>query len=84
MWLVLDAGELKITKTENAHSPITQSLQPLFTIDVWEQAYYLDYQNRRVDYVIALLDQMINWDFAINNYLQATGQDVGITGTVFT
>ena len=71
-WLVLDDDALKIIKTENANSPIVHSLQPLLTIDVWEHAYYLDHQNRRADYVNALLDQLINWDFATHNYLQAT------------
>lgn len=71
VWLVVDNGQLKITKTENANSPITQGLHPLLTIDVWEHAYYLDYQNRRADYVNAVLDKLINWEFATSNYLQA-------------
>ena len=66
-WLVLDGDELKIVKTANAETPITQSLKPLVTIDVWEHAYYLDYQNKRADYVNALLDKLINWEFAAQN-----------------
>lgn len=73
VWLILDHhNQLKIIQTENAHSPITQGLYPLLTIDVWEHAYYLDYQNRRADYISAILDKLINWEFATNNYLQAT------------
>jgi Fe-Mn family superoxide dismutase len=53
-WLVLDSGKLKVVKTANADSPLTMGMKPLFTIDVWEHAYYLDYQNRRVDYVNAV------------------------------
>lgn len=63
-WLVLDAGRLKVIKTSNANSPLAMELKPLLTIDVWEHAYYLDYQNRRADYVSAVLDKLINWKFA--------------------
>ena len=63
-WLVLDGDKLKVVKTGNADSPLTKGLKPLLTIDVWEHAYYLDYQNRRADYVAAVLDKLINWDFA--------------------
>jgi Fe-Mn family superoxide dismutase len=66
-WLVLDGGKLKVVKTGNADVPITTGLKPLLTIDVWEHAYYLDYQNRRVDHINAVLEKLINWDFAAEN-----------------
>ena len=66
-WLVLDGDKLKVIKTSNADSPLTKGMKPLLTIDVWEHAYYLDYQNRRADYVNAVLDKLINWRFAADN-----------------
>ncbi|MCX5857254.1 MAG: superoxide dismutase [Deltaproteobacteria bacterium] len=62
-WLVLDNGQLKIVKTANADTPIAHGLKPLLTLDVWEHAYYLDYQNRRPDYLAAVIDKLVNWDF---------------------
>jgi Fe-Mn family superoxide dismutase len=62
-WLVLDNGQLKIVKTANADTPIAHGMKPLLTLDVWEHAYYLDYQNRRPDYLAAVIDKLINWDF---------------------
>jgi len=59
-WLVQDGEKLKVTKTSNANNPLTQAAKALLTIDVWEHAYYLDYQNRRVDHVNALLDKLAN------------------------
>ena len=66
-WLVLDGDKLKVVKTANADLPSTSGLKPLLTIDVWEHAYYLDFQNRRPDYVNAVLDKLINWGFAADN-----------------
>ena len=66
-WLVLDGEKLKVVKTANAAVPFTKGIKPLLTIDVWEHAYYLDYQNRRGDYVKAVLDKLINWEFALEN-----------------
>ena len=66
-WLVIESGKLKVIKTANADSPLTAGIKPLLTIDVWEHAYYLDYQNRRADYVNAVLDKLINWEFALQN-----------------
>jgi len=63
-WLVLDGGKLKVMKTANADTPVAHGLTPLFTVDVWEHAYYLDYQNKRPDFVEAVLDNLANWDFA--------------------
>jgi len=66
-WLVLDNGVLKVVKTANADIPMTMGFTPILTIDVWEHAYYLDYQNRRMDYANAILDKLINWEFALQN-----------------
>ena len=67
-WLVSDAGTLKIVKTGNAEVPLTKGQKPLLTIDVWEHAYYLDYQNLRAKYVETLIDKLLNWDFANQNF----------------
>jgi Fe-Mn family superoxide dismutase len=67
-WLVLDGGKLKVVKTANADTPLVHGQVPLLALDVWEHAYYLDYQNRRPDYVAAVLDRLVNWDFAAANF----------------
>jgi len=66
-WLVEEGGALKVTKTPNAVNPLTLGQKPLLTCDVWEHAYYLDYQNRRPDFVEAFLTHLANWDFAARN-----------------
>ncbi len=66
-WLVLDGEVLKVVKTANAEVPWLTDMKPLLVIDVWEHAYYLDYQNRRADYVNAVLDKLLNWEFALQN-----------------
>ena len=63
-WLVLEGDKLKVVKTGNADTPIVHGQIPLLTIDVWEHAYYLDYQNRRPDYLDAFINNLVNWDFA--------------------
>jgi Fe-Mn family superoxide dismutase len=70
-WLVVENGQLKITKTSNAETPITKGQIPLITMDVWEHAYYLDFQNRRPDYIQTFLNKLINWDFAETNFKNA-------------
>jgi Fe-Mn family superoxide dismutase len=62
-WLVLDGSSLKIIKTPNAENPMVQGMKPLLVVDVWEHAYYLDYQNRRPDYLTTFVDKLIFWDF---------------------
>ncbi|ASC73584.1 Superoxide dismutase [Fe] [Halomicronema hongdechloris C2206] len=70
-WLVLEDGQLKVTKTANADNPLTHNQVPLLTMDVWEHAYYLDYQNRRPDYIQTFLQHLVNWDFAAENLAAA-------------
>ena len=70
-WLVLDGKELKIVTTSNADTPIAHGLKPLFTVDVWEHAYYLDYQNRRADYVNNVLNHLADWNFVASRLKSA-------------
>jgi Fe-Mn family superoxide dismutase len=70
-WLVLDNGTLKVTKTANADLPLAHGQKALLTMDVWEHAYYLDYQNRRPDYISTFLDKLVNWDFVAANLAAA-------------
>lgn len=71
-WLVLEDDQLKIKQTSNADTPLAHGQVPLLTLDVWEHAYYLDYQNRRPDYIAAVIEHLINWDFANRNLDRGT------------
>ena len=62
-------GELAVVNTDDADNPLVNGHQPLLTIDVWEHAYYLDYQNARPAYIATFLEHLINWDFAAHNYV---------------
>jgi Fe-Mn family superoxide dismutase len=73
-WLVLDCGKLKVTKTGNADTPLVHGQIPLLCLDVWEHAYYLDYQNRRPDYIKAVIQNLLNWDFAEANLTHHLGK----------
>jgi len=66
-WLILDGETLKITSLHDADTPVAHDMKPLLTIDVWEHAYYVDYRNARPNYVDALLDNAVNWQFVAEN-----------------
>lgn len=66
-WLVLDKDKLKVTSLHDADTPLAHDMTPLLTLDVWEHAYYIDYRNARPDYVGALLEKAINWEFVAEN-----------------
>jgi len=66
-WLVDNNGKLEIVQTSGAGNPMTEGMKPLLTIDVWEHAYYLDYQNRRPDFIKTFLENLVNWEFAAAN-----------------
>ena len=72
-WLVDRGGKLEIVATSNAATPLTTGATPLLTLDVWEHAYYLDYQNRRPDFANAVIEKLLNWEFAAEN-LSRSGQ----------
>ena len=75
-WLVLAGGELCVTCTANADSPIAHGQTPLLVLDIWEHAYYLDYQSRRAEYVSGVVDHLLNWEFAEKNFFEREGAHV--------
>ncbi|MDA8164747.1 MAG: superoxide dismutase [Desulfobacteraceae bacterium] len=78
-WLVASGNRLEILKTPNAESPLHHNKTPLLTVDVWEHAYYLDYQNRRADYLAAVIDKLINWEFVNANLAKAREEEAVFT-----
>ncbi len=66
-WLVRDGDRLKIINTANADTPMVYNMKPLLNLDVWEHAYYLDYKNKRADFIDNFLDNLVNWDFVAEN-----------------
>ena len=70
VWLVSDAGRLRIVTTGNAGTPLLEGLEPLIALDVWEHAYYLDVKNDRTAYVDAFLDELVDWTAASNRYVE--------------
>lgn len=71
VWLVLDQGKLKIVKTSNAQTPLTSQQIPLLCCDVWEHAYYIDFKNKRPDFLKVFVDHLANWEFVSQNYTSA-------------
>ena len=67
-WLALNNGKLEIMSTSNAELPMTKGAKALLTVDVWEHAYYVDYENRRPEFVNAVIDKLLNWDFAAQQF----------------
>ena len=70
-WLVLEGKKLKATKTGNADLPMRHDQTALWTVDVWEHAYYIDYRNDRPKYVREILNHLVNWDFVAENFAKA-------------
>lgn len=71
VWLVSNKGKLEIAKTANAETPLTDGKTPLMVCDVWEHAYYLDYQNKRADFLKVFIEKLVNWNFAAKNWEKA-------------
>tara|TARA_Y100001970_G_scaffold184399_1_gene224279 strand:- start:10465 stop:11067 length:603 start_codon:yes stop_codon:yes gene_type:complete len=70
-WLVLNNGKLEITKTANAINPIVHGHKPILGCDVWEHSYYVDFKNKRPDYLKSFIDNLVNWEKVNNNYIKS-------------
>ena len=70
-WLVVDAGKLKVTKTPNGENPLVHGQHAILGCDVWEHSYYIDYRNRRADYLQAFVDNLVNWEFVTQKLAEA-------------
>lgn len=71
-WLAVKDGKINVSKTGNADNPLVQGATPILTVDVWEHTYYIDYRNRRPDYLKAFVDNLVNWEYVEERYLAAT------------
>ena len=81
-WLIAENGRLKIVTTPDAENPLANGQHALLTVDVWEHAYYLDYQNARADFVGNVLEHLVNWEFVAKNWKEATsGADEALAQT---
>ena len=76
VWLIPKNGGVALISTSNAENPLTQGVRPLITFDVWEHAYYLDYQNRRAEFADAFIDRLVNWDHANAVLAERTAMDL--------
>ena len=65
-WLAIDNGKLVVTKSANASNPLVDGMKPILGCDVWEHSYYIDYRNKRPDYLKAFLDSLVNWEFVVS------------------
>ena len=70
-WLALKDGKLVVLKSANGENPLVQGATPILGVDVWEHSYYIDYRNRRPDYLKAFVDHLINWDYVAELYGKA-------------
>ena len=70
-WLAVKDGKVQIMKTPNGENPLVHGAKPILGVDVWEHSYYIDYRNRRPDYLKAYLDSLINWDYVLEMYEKA-------------
>lgn len=71
-WLSVKDGKLVVSKTPNGESPLVSGAKPILGVDVWEHSYYIDYRNRRPDYLKAFVDNLVNWDYVLEMYEAAT------------
>lgn len=71
-WLAVKGGKLEIMKSPNGESPLVQGATPILGVDVWEHSYYIDYRNRRPDYLKAFVDSLVNWEYVEKLFNEAT------------